>query len=143
VVTAKVGTPPTGSPTPSPTASSPSPSPSPTPKKFTNDTDFAILDNTTIESPITVTGVPGNAPATLRVDVNITHTYRGDLVVTLVAPDGSTYILHNRAGGSADNLIATFTVNASSEVANGTWRLRVADQANLDTGTLNTWSLIF
>ena len=52
-------------------------------------------------------------------------------------------MLHNRAGGSADNLIATYTVNASSEVANGTWRLRVADQASLDTGTLNTWSLTF
>ncbi|GIH11391.1 hypothetical protein Rhe02_94580 [Rhizocola hellebori] len=142
VVTAKVGTPPTGSPTPTPTAS-PSASPSPVPVKFTNDTDFPILDNTTIESPITVTGVPGNAPATLKVDVNITHTYRGDLVVTLVAPDGSLYVLHNRTGGSADNLIATFTVNASSEVANGTWKLRVADQASLDTGTLNSWSLTF
>lgn len=138
VVTAKVGT---GTASPTPTTSSPSPSP--TPKKFTNDTDYPINDNTTIESPITVTGVPGNAPATLKVDVNITHTYKGDLVVTLVAPDGSLYVLHNRSGGSADNIIQVFTVNASSEVANGTWKLRVSDQANRDVGTLNTWSLIF
>jgi subtilisin-like proprotein convertase family protein len=133
VVTAKTGT------------GSPSPSPSPTagPRVFTNDTDFPINDNTTIESPITVSGVPGNAPATLKVGVNITHTYIGDLVVTLVAPDGSLYVLHNRAGGSADNIVTTFTVNASSEVANGTWKLRVSDQANLDVGTLNSWSLTF
>jgi subtilisin-like proprotein convertase family protein len=90
-----------------------------------------------------VTGVAGNAPATLKVGVNITHTYIGDLVVTLVAPDGSTYVLHNRAGGSADNIVTTYTVNASSEVANGTWKLRVQDAANADTGTLNTWSLTF
>lgn len=134
VVTAKVGTPPTGTPTASPTSA---------PRRFTNDTDFPINDNTTIESPITVTGIPGNAPPNLQVDVNITHTYRGDLVVTLVAPDGSTYVLHNRAGGSADNLVQVFPVDASSEVANGTWRLRVSDQAAIDVGTLNTWSLIF
>ncbi|HZM76027.1 MAG TPA: proprotein convertase P-domain-containing protein [Candidatus Limnocylindrales bacterium] len=134
VVTAKVGTPPTGSPTSSP---------SPAPRRFTNETDFPINDNTTIESPITVTGVPGNAPATLKVEVNITHTFIGDLVVTLVAPDGSLYVLHNRTGGSADNIVTTYTVNASTEVANGTWRLRVSDQANIDVGTLNVWSLVF
>ena len=138
VVTAKTGPPPTGTPTASPT-----PSPTPSPVKFTNETDFPVNDNTTIESPITVTGIPGNAPATLQVEVNITHTYIGDLVVTLVAPDGSLYVLHNRAGGSADNIVTTYTVNASSEVANGTWKLRVSDQANIDVGTLNVWSLVF
>ncbi|HEX6686634.1 MAG TPA: proprotein convertase P-domain-containing protein [Candidatus Limnocylindrales bacterium] len=131
VVTAKTGPPPTGTPT----------SP-PAPRRFTNETDFPINDNTTIESPVTVTGVPGNAPAALKVEVNITHTFIGDLVVTLIAPDGSLYVLHNRSGGSADNIVTTYTVNASSEVANGTWRLRVADQANIDVGTLNVWSLV-
>jgi serine protease AprX len=134
VVTAKTGA---GTPSPTPTTTSPAP------RVFANETDFPINDNTTIESPITVTGVPGNAPATLKVGVNITHTYIGDLVVTLVAPDGSLYVLHNRAGGSADNIVTTYTVNASSEVANGTWKLRVSDQANIDVGTLNRWSLTF
>jgi Proprotein convertase P-domain len=115
----------------------------PAQRRFTNDTDFPVNDNTTIDSPITVTGVPGNAPATLKVEVNITHPYIADLVVTLVAPDGSLYVLHDRAGGDADNIVTTFTVNASSEVANGTWNLRVADRANADTGTLNVWSLVF
>ena len=41
------------------------------------------------------------------------HTYIGDLVVDLVAPDGSVYNLHNRAGGSADNINPTYTVNLS------------------------------
>ncbi|MFD0358763.1 S8 family serine peptidase, partial [Streptomyces sp. NPDC127110] len=96
----------------------------PTPA-FENTADFAIGDNTTVESPITVTGVTGNAPAGLQVGVNIAHTYIGDLKVDLVAPDGTVYTLHNRAGGSTDNINQTYTVNASSEVANGTWKLRV------------------
>ena len=110
---------------------------------FQNLTDFAINDNSTIESPIAVSGRSGNAPATLAVAVTITHTYKGDLKVDLVAPDGSVYVLHNRTGGSADNIIQTFTVNASSEPANGTWKLRVNDNASGDTGVLDKWSLQF
>jgi aminopeptidase S len=64
-------------------------------------------------------------------------------VVDVVAPDGSVYNVHNRAGGSADNIATTYTVNVSSEVANGTWRLRVRDAAAQDTGTINVWSLQF
>ncbi|MEV6525358.1 proprotein convertase P-domain-containing protein [Longispora sp. NPDC051575] len=141
VVTAKTGV------TPTPTASaSPSPSASPTtgPRKFTNDADFAIADNSTVESPITVGGVAGNAPATLKVDVNILHTYRGDLVLSLVAPDGTVYLLEDFANNdSADNVVKQYTVNASAEVANGVWKLRVADTASADTGTLTTWSVTF
>ncbi|MFE1558403.1 S8 family serine peptidase, partial [Streptomyces sp. NPDC058734] len=86
-------------------------------KYFENTADFAIGDNTTVESPIAVTGVTGNAPATLKVGVNIAHTYIGDLKVDLIAPDGTVYTVHNRAGGSTDNINQTYTVNASSEVA--------------------------
>jgi len=117
--------------------------PPPTGATFENNTDYAILDKKTINSPITVTGRTGNAPSTLKVYVNILHTYRGDLKVDLVAPDGTLYNIHNRTGGSADNLTGTYTVNASSEVANGTWNLRVYDGASGDTGTLDKWSLQF
>ncbi|WP_371617985.1 M4 family metallopeptidase [Streptomyces sp. NBC_00454] len=109
---------------------------------FENTTDFAIADNSTVESPITVSRT-GNAPSTLKVDVNILHTYVGDLKVDLVAPDGSVYNLRNRTGGSADNIVQSFTVNASSEVAAGTWKLRVADLASLDTGKIDSWKLTF
>lgn len=113
------------------------------PSFFQNTTVFNIADNSTIESPIAVSGRSGNAPSTLQVAVNITHTYKGDLKVDLIAPDGSVYVLHNRSGGSADNIVQTFTVNASSELANGTWKLRVNDNAGGDTGRLNSWSLQF
>ncbi|MGW0390363.1 S8 family peptidase [Streptomyces sp. NPDC003042] len=111
--------------------------------RFENTADYAINDNATVESPITVSGVAGNAPASLSVPVNIVHTYIGDLKVDLVAPDGTVYTLHNRSGGSADNINQAYTVNASSEVANGVWKLRVNDNANIDTGRIDSWALQF
>ncbi|MFE6844008.1 S8 family serine peptidase [Streptomyces sp. NPDC057686] len=116
---------------------------SPTTPAFENTTNVNIGDNTTVESPITVTGVAGNAPAALKVNVDIKHTYIGDLKVDLVAPDGSVYTLSNRAGGGTDNINQQYTVNASSEVANGTWKLRVNDNAGGDTGFIDYWSLGF
>ncbi|MCX4808099.1 S8 family serine peptidase [Streptomyces sp. NPDC058682] len=112
-------------------------------KYFENTGDVAIGDNTTVESPITVSGVTGNAPATLKVGVNVVHTYIGDLKVDLVAPDGTVYTVHNRSGGSTDNINQVYTVNASSEVANGTWKLRVNDNAGGDTGKVDSWNLTF
>ncbi|MFJ8014223.1 M4 family metallopeptidase [Streptomyces sp. NPDC096339] len=109
---------------------------------FENTTDYAINDNSTVESPITVNRT-GNAPSTLKVDVNILHTWIGDLKVDLVAPDGSVYNLHNRTGSSADNIIKSYTVNASSEVAQGVWKLRVSDNASADTGKIDSWKLTF
>lgn len=111
---------------------------------FTNATDVQIPDNTTVTSSINVTGVTGNAPATLKVGVDIKHTWRGDLVVDLVAPDGTVRNLKTSSSSdSADNVIATYTVDASSEVANGTWKLRVQDVATGDTGYIDSWSLTF
>ncbi|MFF4293201.1 M28 family metallopeptidase [Streptomyces vinaceus] len=119
--------------------------PVPPGKSFENTADVTIPDSpgAAVNSPITVSGVTGNAPATTKVDVNIVHTYIGDLVVDLVAPDGTVYNLHNRSGGSADNLVKTYTVNASSEVANGVWNLRVKDGAAQDTGYVNSWKITF
>ncbi|KAA2284216.1 S8 family serine peptidase [Arenimonas fontis] len=113
------------------------------PQTYSNGTDYAINDLSTVESPITVSGRSGNAPSSTSVAVDIRHTYIGDLRVDLVAPDGSVYNLHNRSGGSADNIIRTYTVNLSSEALNGTWRLRVSDNARRDTGYINSWSITF
>ncbi|HEX7305239.1 S8 family peptidase [Lentzea sp.] len=107
----------------------------------TNSTPASIPDLGTVTSTIVVSGCAGNASAATSIKVAITHTYKGDLVVDLVAPDGSVYNLHNRTGGSADNINETYTKDLSSEAANGTWTLRVRDAAFLDTGTLNSWTL--
>ncbi|MEV6498343.1 M4 family metallopeptidase [Streptomyces prunicolor] len=112
---------------------------------FENTADVSIPDNgAAVTSSVTVSGRTGNAPTNLAVAVDIVHTWRGDLVIDLVAPDGSTYRLKNSSSSdSADNVQATYTVNASSEVANGIWKLKVQDVAAQDTGYINSWKLTF
>jgi Zn-dependent metalloprotease len=112
---------------------------------FENTADVSIPDNgAAVTSSVTVSGRTGNAPTNLAVAVDIVHTWRGDLVIDLVAPDGSTYRLKNSSSSdSADNVQATYTVNASSEVANGVWKLKVQDVAAQDTGYINSWKLTF
>ena len=79
------------------------------------------------------------------VNVDITHTYRGDLMIQVVAPNGQTAVLSNRQGGSADNFVATDLDITSSfrpgSAATGVWRLFVRDVARQDVGTINAFSL--
>ncbi|MFI9243072.1 M4 family metallopeptidase [Streptomyces sp. NPDC053086] len=112
---------------------------------YENTTPVAIPDHgSAVTSNITVSGRTGNAPSNLQVAVDITHTWRGDLVIDLVGPSGTAYRLKNFSGSdSADNVNETYTVNASAESANGTWKLQVQDQATYDTGTINSWKVTF
>ncbi|WP_306336336.1 M28 family metallopeptidase [Streptomyces sp. KL118A] len=112
---------------------------------YENTADVAIPDNgAAVTSTVNVTGRTGNAPATLKVDVDVRHTWRGDVVLDLLAPDGTAYRLKNSSSNdSADNIIATYTVDASSETANGAWKLRAQDIASQDTGYINSWKLTF
>ncbi|MGW3664984.1 M4 family metallopeptidase [Streptomyces sp. NPDC005141] len=109
---------------------------------YANSTRVDIPDvGAAVESPITITGRSGNASATTEVYVNIVHTYRGDLTVDLVGPDGTAYSLLNRSGGSADNVDQTFTVDASAQPVDGTWKLRVRDLASIDVGYIQQWRI--
>ncbi|MCI3273218.1 M4 family metallopeptidase [Streptomyces cylindrosporus] len=112
---------------------------------YESTTPVSIPDNgPAVTSSITVSGRTGNAPSNLQVTPNITHTWRGDLVIDLIGPSGTAYRLKNfSSSDSADNVTDTYTVNASSESANGTWKLRVQDQAAQDVGTINSWKLTF
>jgi serine protease len=110
---------------------------------YTNTFDYYIFDNFTVQSPIMVFNRSGNAPATAQVKVKIAHTAIGQLKVDLVAQDGSVYVLHNRSGGSTQNLDQTYTVNLSSEALNGMWMLRVNDNAWGHTGMIDSWSITF
>ncbi len=121
----------------------PPPPPPPGNGMFTNANDVAIRDLQTSESAINVTNINGNAPADLKVKVDIKHTYRGDLIVDIVAPDGRSARLHNGEGAAAVNLIQTYTVNASAVVANGQWKLRVYDRYQRDVGIIDSWTLEF
>ncbi|MFE3168934.1 M4 family metallopeptidase [Streptomyces sp. NPDC059224] len=112
---------------------------------YESTTVVSIPDNgPAVTSSITVSGRTGNAPANLQVTPDISHTWRGDLVIDLVGPSGTSYRLKAfSSSDSADNVTDTYTVNASSESANGTWKLKVQDQAAQDTGKINSWKLTF
>jgi serine protease len=107
-----------------------------------NTTDVAIADRgAAVTSSITST-LTGNASSATKVGVDIVHSYRGDLVIDLIAPDGTAYRLKNSSSSDgAANVVATYTVNASTEVAAGTWKLRVQDVYSGDTGYINAWNL--
>src|SRR6266508_1511740 len=87
----------------------------------------------------------------IKVSVDIEHTYIGDLVVTITPPVGmqsDPVILHNREGGSADNIKKTYDeVNAPGLTAfkgkspAGDWTLEVADKAKLDIGKIRSFTL--
>ncbi|MDE2180274.1 MAG: M36 family metallopeptidase [candidate division NC10 bacterium] len=143
-----------------------------TPTTFTyTGSPVPIPDNNPTGAVATLT-VPGSLTVG---DVNlnltdITHTWIGDLVVQLIAPDGTNITMINRIDGGMnanDNFTNTVlddeaanpiqsqtgpVTNASfrpanplsgfdNKAGNGTWTLKIIDEAALDTGTITAWSL--
>jgi len=132
----------------------------------------------TLDPPISI---PDNSPAgaeqvivvtddaeivDVDVEVHVTHTFDGDIELSLIGPDGTEVILSNRNGGSGNNYNGTiFDDEAATAigqgsapfsgsfrpdeplsvfdgmVATGEWRLRVEDHAGIDTGTIDSWSI--
>jgi len=85
----------------------------------------------------------------LRIQIGITHTYIGDLRVDLIAPNGTGVVLHNNTGGSADNLVSTYSTQEVPPLRpllgtsiRGTWKLRVVDTFRMDVGILNFWRIV-
>lgn len=110
---------------------------------------LAITDNNTVQDVIN-SGSQGTVTANFNVDINISHTYQGDLTVTLRSPDGTEVILHNGTGGTTDNIIGNYpnTLTPAQSLDaflgkshNGDWTLIISDGANGDEGTLNSWAI--
>jgi subtilisin family serine protease len=109
---------------------------------YQNMKDTAIPDHGTVTSSIAVAGLLGSAPATTEVYVDIHHSWRGELKIDLLAPDGKVYPLQaNDPNDSGDIIHETYQVNASASPASGTWKLRVQDVEYLDTGFIDGWSI--
>ncbi|MEK7257032.1 MAG: proprotein convertase P-domain-containing protein [Bacteroidota bacterium] len=81
----------------------------------------------------------------IKVHLDITHPFVGDLMVRLTSPAGTQATLRNREGGSGDNLSAVLQGEMlqafAGERAHGLWTLTVEDQAVRDSGTLNSWGI--
>lgn len=91
--------------------------------------------------PVADTGPEPRTVAQVAVDVDIDHTYIGDLTVAL-EKDGIVILLHDRTGGSNNDLKTSFVAQGFEGIdLAGTWSLLIADTANRDLGTLNSWTL--
>jgi len=111
-----------------------------------------IPDNNPAGATRTLMVTESGILANIHCAVHITHTWRGDLIVELTSPAGTTVRLHNRTGSSADNIDTTYdsltppdgpgTMNDfDGENPLGEWRLFASDNAGADLGSLNGWCL--
>lgn len=96
----------------------------------------------------------------LNVSVNITHTFIGDLTITLQSPAGTSITLFSGCGGQSDinaifddnggyltcppagNVLPAEALSAFvGESVDGAWTLTVTDNSAGDDGVLNEWCL--
>ena len=83
---------------------------------------------------------------TVSVGVDLTHPFRSDLKIDLVAPSGVATTLYDGVRGGInpeDNILERLPVTDAlqGQAAQGTWQLRVGDYEQEDTGTLHSWDL--
>jgi len=110
-------------------------------KSYSSDEEIAIPDDDSqgIESVLKIEDE--GTIREMKVTVAITHTYIGDLIVKLV--NGSQeQTLHNREGGSNDDLIKTFPMDGFNGASvKGDWKLVITDNAGMDDGKLTSWEI--
>lgn len=82
--------------------------------------------------------------AVVSIDVDITHTYSGDLLLTLVSPSGAEQVLRSYTGYEENDVKESYDVTGfASNERNGSWTLKVYDNGIEDTGTINAWTINF
>lgn len=121
-----------------------------------------------VTSNLTVGGAGRVADVNVKIS-SLAHTWDGDLKIDVIAPNGTDVILANRPGGalnSGDNFTDTVFDDSAAQTLGtgnappytgtfrpqadqlsrlnginpqGTWKLKVADLAAADTGTLGGW----
>ncbi|SMF13101.1 proprotein convertase P-domain-containing protein [Pseudobacteriovorax antillogorgiicola] len=119
---------------------------------YTNSEAIEIPDNDPngAISTITISEEGFLTTSNLKVRVQIAHTYSGDLQLTLTNPSGDQVIIQDRVGSSSDDIRGTFpdTLTLSNpwdlfygQALQGSWTLKVEDQAQQDVGTIESWGL--
>jgi len=121
-----------------------------------------------LKSVINIDNVEGYASQLVAVIIDsLIHTYDGDLMISLIAPDESSIKLSSNNGAMGNNYINTVFVNNTgssisngvapfsgvynpeqsfnllSGLANGLWKLSIKDVSEQEVGTLYKWSLVF
>jgi subtilisin-like proprotein convertase family protein len=110
----------------------------------------AINDNQSTSVTIEIPAEDDAVISEMEVFLDITHTYIGDLEVTLSSPCQTTVVLHNRGGGSSDDIYGWYPDELAPDgdldqfvglTMAGEWTLEVTDNAGGDTGTINEWCM--
>ncbi|MEC7492024.1 MAG: proprotein convertase P-domain-containing protein, partial [Pseudomonadota bacterium] len=126
-------------------------------ESIATETDYSIEallpfdENTPITSELEITDDFTIEQDGIQVPVNITHTWRGDVVVDLSSPAGTTVRLKETVGTDGDdNVIETYPITAlpaeslsafEGESTLGTWVLDVSDTQLEDSGQLESWGV--
>lgn len=114
----------------------------------TRNPNRSIIDNGTISDSVIIGG--SLDIDWVEVELNLTHTWIGDLVVTLTSPDGTKSVLVDRPGktgsdafgASQDNIDFTLSsTNHWGETGAGAWTLEIEDHFAEDHGVLIDWTL--
>ncbi len=104
--------------------------------------DIPDGDQTGVDSVLQVT--EGIDIQSVEVDLDVTHTWVGDLRITLTSPEGTEVVLHERGtGGSSDDLHRTYSLPTqfTGELSVGAWVMHLDDDYPADEGTLDRWTL--
>ena len=98
-----------------------------------------IPDNDAQGLRVSATSATNGTIASAVLEVGITHTWRGDLEITLVHPDGTSAILKRADGDDGDDVNQRFEVPSFfGKAAEGEFALVVKDTASQDVGRLNS-----
>ncbi len=110
-----------------------------------SDVEVAIPDNDSNGASSLVAVAETGKVRTVTIDLNIDHTYRGDLTVKLRHGDVSVPVFDGRSvgNGSEDHVKLTAEVVNGFEGtdAAGDWELIVTDTWAADTGSIKSWKL--
>jgi subtilisin-like proprotein convertase family protein len=113
--------------------------------------DVAIPENNPAGIVATLTITDPRIIERIGVRVDVQHPSRGDLRITLIAPDGTEMLLQNLSFERAADVHTTYGIDVApaqpldilrGRSAAGVWQLRVVDQRALDTGRLLSWALV-
>lgn len=103
----------------------------------------AIPDLGTAQAQVNVT--QSIIVETVMVTVSVTHSFGGDLKLSLLAPDGTQFLLMEDYGNTPDmstGFTWTFAVEGARGMDSaGLWRLMAQDQAAGDVGTVTGFSV--
>ena len=110
--------------------------------QIANDTDVAIQGVTESRSTVSMPQCQSGKGSRVRVDVRIRHAMSSNLVVWVIAPDGSQRKVQDGNVAGAVDLDATYRWTTSATSSKGTWTLKVWDGGVFSPGGLiDSWKV--